>query len=76
MQKLVEISKVGSIVILHSQFIAMGNSSKGGSVVIFHMGWLRLVGSLKIQVSFAKEPYKETYILQKRPIYMHIHISS
>jgi len=22
------------------------------------MGWLRLVGSLKLQVSFAKEPYK------------------
>ena len=23
-----------------------------------NMGWLRLVGSLKIQVSFAKEPYE------------------
>jgi len=22
------------------------------------MGWLRLVGSMKLQVSFAKEPYK------------------
>ena len=33
-----------------------------------HMGWLRLVGSLKTQVSFAKEPYKRDYILQKRPI--------
>ena len=32
------------------------------------MGWLRLVGSLKLQVSFAKEPYKREYILQKRPI--------
>jgi len=32
------------------------------------MGWLRLVGSLKLQVSFAKEPYKRAYILQKRPI--------
>jgi len=32
------------------------------------MGWLRLVGSLKLQVSFAKEPYKRDYILQKRPI--------
>jgi len=32
------------------------------------MGWLRLVGSLKLQVSFAKEPYKKDYILQKRPI--------
>jgi len=32
------------------------------------MGWLRLGGSLKIQVSFAKEPYKREYILQKRPM--------
>jgi len=32
------------------------------------MGWLRLVGSLKLQVSCAKEPYKRDYILQKRPI--------
>jgi len=32
------------------------------------MGWLRLVGSLKFQVSFAKEPYKRAYILQKSAI--------
>jgi len=32
------------------------------------MGWLRLVGSLKLQISFAKEPYKRDYTLQKRPI--------
>ena len=32
------------------------------------MGWLRLVGSLKLHVSFAKETYKRDYILQKRPI--------
>jgi len=32
------------------------------------MGWLRFVGSLKRQVSFAKEPYKRGYILQKRLI--------
>ena len=32
------------------------------------MGWLRLVGSLKRQVSFAKEPYKRDHILQKRLI--------
>jgi len=30
--------------------------------------WLRLVGSLKLQVSFTKEPYKRDDILQKRPI--------
>jgi len=33
-----------------------------------HMGWLQLVGSLKLQVSFAKEPYKRADILQKTPI--------
>ena len=32
-----------------------------------HTGWLRLVGSLKLQVSSAKEPYKRDYTLQKRP---------
>jgi len=33
-----------------------------------HMGWLRFVGSSKVQVFFAKEPYKRDDILQKRPI--------
>ena len=32
------------------------------------MGWLRFVGSLIFQVSFAKEPCKTDDILQKRPI--------
>jgi len=32
------------------------------------MRWLQLVASLKLQVSFAKEPYKRDDILQKRPI--------
>jgi len=32
------------------------------------MGWLRLVGSLKLYVSFAKEPYKRDFVLQKRPV--------
>jgi len=36
--------------------------------LLIHMGWLRLVGSLKLQISFAKEPYKRDYTLQKRPI--------
>jgi len=35
---------------------------------VINMGWLRLVGSLQLQVSFAKEPYKIGDILQKRPI--------
>ena len=34
------------------------------------LGWLRLVGSLRLQVSFAKEPYRRDYILQKSPIFL------
>jgi len=37
-----------------------------------HMGWLWLVGSIKLQVSFAKEPYERDDILQKRPIILSI----
>ena len=33
-----------------------------------NMGWLRLVGSIKLQVTFAKEPYKRDDILQKRHV--------
>jgi len=32
------------------------------------MGWIRLVGSLKLYLSLAKEPCKRDDILQKRPI--------
>jgi len=32
------------------------------------MGWLRLVGSLELYVSFAKETYKKDNILQKSPV--------
>jgi len=32
-----------------------------------NMGWLRLAGSFKLQVSFAKETYKRDDILQKKP---------
>jgi len=32
------------------------------------MGWLQLVGSLKLQVSFAKEPYKRDDVLHKKPM--------
>jgi len=40
------------------------------------MGWLRIVGSLKLEVSTVKEPYKRDYILlQKRPVILRsIHI--
>jgi len=37
--------------------------------VKIHLGWLRLVGSINSQVSFAKEPYKRDNILQKTPIF-------
>ena len=41
-----------------------------GSIGIMHraMRWLWLVGSIKVQVSFAKEPYIRDNILPKRPI--------
>jgi len=35
-------------------------------------GWLWLVGSIKLQVSFTKEPYKRDDVLQKRPIILSI----
>jgi len=40
--------------------------------ILSHMWWLRLVGSLNLCVSFAKEPYKRDKILQKRPIILSI----
>jgi len=36
--------------------------------ILIHMGWLRSVASIKLHVSFAKEPYKRDDILQKRPV--------
>ena len=42
------------------------------SVCVCHIWWLRLVGSLKSLVSFAKETHKRDYILQKRPIILKI----
>ena len=36
------------------------------------MGWLRLVGSLRLRVSFAKEPYSTDDILRKKPIILSI----
>jgi len=40
--------------------------------VITTMGWLWLVGSIKLYVSFAKEPYKRDNILQKRHVILSI----
>jgi len=39
------------------------------------IGWLWLVGSIRLYVSFAKEPYKRDYILQKRPVILSILLS-
>jgi len=36
------------------------------------VGWLWLVGSIKLYVSFAEESYKTAHILQKRPIILSI----
>ena len=36
------------------------------------MGWLQLVGSIKLQVSFVKETYERDNILQKRRIILSI----
>ena len=38
-----------------------------GASGMYYVGWLRLVGPLKLYVSFAKEPYKRDDNLQKRP---------
>jgi len=35
--------------------------------------WIRIVGSSKWQVSFAKEPYKRDYILQRRRLMLWSH---
>jgi len=43
-----------------------------GNIASPDMGWLRLVGSLKLWVSFAKELYERDYTLQKRPIILRI----
>jgi len=37
-------------------------------VYVSGMGWLRLVGSFKVQASFVKKPYNKGCILQKGPI--------
>ena len=44
----------------------------GPSLWESHMRWLPSVGSIKLQVSFAKEPYKRDAIMQKRRIIVSI----
>jgi len=43
-----------------------------GTTICHDMGWLRLVGSIKLYVFFAKEPYKRDDILQKKPMILSI----
>ena len=56
--------QVETMMLLYSTFGFVNTSLRP----CLNMGWLRLVGSLKLYVSFAKEPYKTVDILQKRPM--------
>ena len=52
--------------------IQASNSSilKRLTIFISTMGWPRLVGSLKLQVFFAKEPSERDHILQQKPTFL------
>ena len=52
----------------YSPHVCMFLQTDTNRLIHKHMGWLRLVGSFKLQVSFAKEPCKRDDILQKRPV--------
>jgi len=51
-----------------SRTLALGNKCVVSDLPRSHMGWLRLVGSLKLQVSFAEYRLFYRALLQKRPI--------
>ena len=53
-------------VYLHTHEVCGPQFAQDGRTFL-DMGWLRLVGSLKLYASFAQEPYKRGDILQKRP---------
>jgi len=55
------------IVNLKSQLVDGGSLTFHNSLT-FNMGWLRLVGSLKLKVSFAEHRLFYRALLQKRPI--------
>ena len=60
----------GSLALRYQDLMFMEPSSKNACFQQYTeaMGWLRLVGTLKLHVSFAKEPYTRDDILQKRPL--------
>jgi len=55
-----------TMIILKSECLVVQLSSKATLDKVYGVASLR--GSIKLQVSFAKEPYKRDVILQKRPI--------
>ena len=59
-----------SLIPFYTFFIPLDSQIKiGETLFCLHMGWLWLAGSIKLLVSFAKEPYKRDDTLQKRPIF-------
>ena len=54
--------------VLHCVAVSTANIRQNFPLKIHGKGWLRLVRSIKLYVSFAKEPYKRDDILQKTPI--------
>ena len=58
----------GLVQTLKVHICSVVNPSFQNQSIVGDMGWLRFVGSLKLQVSFVKEPCKRDDILQKRPI--------
>jgi len=55
-----------SLSLSHAHTHLFCSSTPSPTIATTIMGWLRLVGSFKLQVSFAKEPYKRDYILQNK----------
>ena len=67
-QKLHAVMQIETVTVAHIEINLQIVFADAFCVISCHMGWLELVGSIKLQVSFAKEPCKRDYILQKRPI--------
>jgi len=59
---------IGSIIFFYSPLFSTIRLFSIGSIVLFAMGWLRLVGSLKLQVSIEEYSLFYRALLQKRLI--------